>query len=244
MPNPYFRFKQFTVYHDRCAMKVGTDGVLLGAWVDVTHAQRILDIGTGSGLIALMLAQRSTATLATIGAIDIDREAFEQARQNIVDSPWPHRVQAYHCSLQRYAEMASTHYDLLVANPPFFQVTPTPATSARSTARQSHYLSPDDLLCFSSALLGETGRLAVIYPVETAEDFLRLAVQYGFTCSRTLQVKPKHHLPVKRTLLELTRCKMSDLAAYQQDTLVIEEDERYQYTPQFIDLIKDFYLKY
>ena len=242
MPNPYFRFKQFTVYHDRCAMKVGTDGVLLGAWADISNAPRILDIGTGSGLIALMLAQRSEAK---IDALEIDKQACAQAQENVNASPWANRIQIYHQSLQDYVQTASGGYDLLIANPPFFQSTPASTPSSRSLARQSHHLTPEALLQAAPHLLGKAGRLAVIYPVDRAERFEALSIKQGFICRRKLYIKPKHHLPTKRILLDLQqRDNAKTSSTCTPKTLVIEEAERYTYTPAFIELIKDFYLKY
>lgn len=117
MPNPYFSFKQFTVYHDRCAMKVGTDGVLLGAWADVSGARDILDIGTGTGLIALMLAQRSEAHIM---AVDIDEDAVKQAKENVEKSPWPGRIEVERHDICCFN--SDIRYDVIVSNPPYFSI--------------------------------------------------------------------------------------------------------------------------
>ena len=136
MPNPYFQFKRFTVYHDRCAMKVGTDGVLLGAWTDVSSSQQILDIGTGTGLIALMLAQRNVT--AHITAIDIDEEAIEQAQGNIAASPWKNRIEVMKQDFCQYS--ANRLFDTIVSNPPYFNQSLKGPDSQRNTARHTDSL--------------------------------------------------------------------------------------------------------
>lgn len=244
MPNPYFRFKQFTIYQDQCAMKVGTDGVLLGAWTAVANLQQILDVGTGTGLLALMLAQRCQAQ---IDAVEIDAAACQQAAENFSRSPWAERIHLFNQSLQAYNQVSQKQYDLLVANPPFHPASlTTTIASARAFARQNQHLPASDLLTAADALLGKGGRLAVIYPATAALEFQALAEDYGFRSHRMLQVKPKHHLPVKRILLDFHRSEhwKGPPQTCQVETLVLEEAERYVYTPEFIALIKDFYLKY
>ncbi|MEQ8469446.1 tRNA1(Val) (adenine(37)-N6)-methyltransferase [Coleofasciculus sp. E1-EBD-02] len=236
MSNPYFRFKQFTVFHDRCAMKVGTDGTLLGAWTDITGVQSILDIGTGTGLVALMLAQRSRAY---IDAVEIDPEACIQARENVEKSPWRDRIQVYLSSVQDYATTCSKRYDLIVSNPPFFDNASKASHKARTVARHSDSLKQLDLLQVAEQLLGENGRLAVIYPTESAQIFQEKAQAFGFYCHRKLSVKPTLASPTKRIVLELGKHQLTS----QEKVLAIEATRRV-YTPEFISLIKDFYLKY
>lgn len=235
MPNPYFRFKQFTIVQDRCAMKVGTDGVLLGAWTDTTGTQQILDIGTGTGLIALMMAQRSQAQ---IDAVDIDENACIQARENVLRSPWSEQIRVYYCSVQDYATTCPKRYDLLVSNPPFFENADKPQELARTVARHSDFLQQVDILQVAQQLLHGNGRLAVIYPPEQAKIFEQKANALGFFSNRKLCVKPKSD-QTKRILMELGKSK----SEYQETTIVLEAD-RHVYTPEFVALIKDFYLKY
>ncbi|MGD1807411.1 tRNA1(Val) (adenine(37)-N6)-methyltransferase [Dapis sp. BLCC M126] len=239
-----FRFKQFTILQDRCAMKVGTDGTLLGAWVDVSGAEKILDIGTGTGLIALMLAQRScqpcrTLSLANIDAVEIDTDSSIQARENVERSPWSNRVKIANSSIQKYTDICQKRYDLIVSNPPFFENALKAANQARTVARHTDFLSQADLLQAAVQLLSETGRLAVIYPVEQAENFQEKAEYLGLFCQRKLYVKPMPEIPTKRILMELSKNQLP----YQENTLTIEV-KQYMYTPEFIALIKDFYLKY
>lgn len=236
MPNPYFRFKKFTVFHDRCAMKVGTDGVLLGAWTSITNTQQILDIGTGTGLIALMLAQRS---LAQIDAVEIDREACNQARENINNSPWPNRIQIYHNSIQNYTINCPKRYNLLISNPPFFTNASKAAIKERTVARHSDLLEQFEILQIAENLLYEDGRLAIIYPTEQAIIFQEKAETFGFSCQRKLYVKSTPQSPIKRILLELGKIERE----YQESTLIIETT-RHNYSAEFVGLIKDFYLKY
>ncbi len=234
--NPYFKFKQFTIFQDRCAMKVGTDGVLLGAWTGVEKAQNILDIGTGTGLVALMLAQRS---LAKIDAVEIDECSSMQARENVTLSPWKERINVYSSSIQDYAHYCTTAYHLIVSNPPFFENASKASEPARTVARHTDMLSPIDLLNISQKLLKPDGRLAVIYPIEAANSFQNTATKYGIFCQKKLLVKPTPTRSAKRVLMEFSTTQTNPV----EQTLSIETD-RHRYTPEFIDLVKDFYLKY
>ncbi|MGA9381814.1 MAG: methyltransferase [Phormidium sp.] len=236
MPNPYFRFKKFTVFHDRSAMKVGTDSILLGAWANITNTQQILDIGTGTGLIALMLAQRS---LAQIDAVEIDLEACNQARENITNSPWSNRIQLYRNSIQDYTINCPKRYNLLISNPPFFTNASKAAIKARSLARHSDSLEQSDILQIAEKLLCEDGKLAIIYPTEQAETFQKKAETFGFYSQRKLYVKSTLQSSIKRILLEFGKSQLE----YQESTLVIET-ARHSYSAEFVDLIKEFYLKY
>lgn len=233
-------------------MKVGTDGVLLGAWTDITGAQHILDIGTGTGLIALMLAQRimphhPSLPHAQIDAVEIDEDACIQARENVERAScggasltlWSKRIQVYHCSIQDFARTCSKRYDLLVSNPPFFENAYKASKKARTVARHSDFLQQLDILQVAEQLLREDGRLAVIYPTEEAKIFQEKAEAFGFFCNRKLYVKPTLESKIKRILMELGKSKLED----QVTTLTIEA-ARHIYTAEFIALIKDFYLKY
>lgn len=217
-------------------MKVGTDGVLLGAWTDTTGTQQILDIGTGTGLIALMLAQRSQAQ---IDAVDINEDACIQARENILRSPWSEDIQVYHCSVQDYATTCPKRYDLLVSNPPFFENAYKAQELARTLARHSDSLPQLDILQVAEQLLHGDGRLAVIYPPESAKIFQEKAKAFGFFCNRKLCVKTTLENQTKRILMELGKSK----SEYQETTITLEAAKNV-YTAEFIALIKDFYLKY
>ena len=182
MGSPNFRFKQFTVWHDRCAMKVGTDGVLLGAWCPLPHRPiasspyRLLDIGTGSGLIALMLAQRlsSQSPIAnnpyTIDAIDMDADAVNQANYNFEQSPWAKHLHAHQTSLQDW--QSQTKYNLIVSNPPYFQSSLKNPDQARATARHTDSLSYGELIRHAARLLADHCRIALILPAEAEQEII------------------------------------------------------------------------
>jgi len=236
MANPYFSFKQFTVYHDRCAMKVGIDGVLLGVWANVENTGRILDIGTGSGLIALMLAQRSTSD---IDAIDIDANAVLQASVNITSSPWGHRVNVQEISLQDFAKTTTRKYDLIVSNPPYFINSFKSPTDNRTFARHTVSLSHEELILNAQNMLHPTGRICIILPVIEAEQCEVFATSHGLYCNREVRVIPKPNGEVKRLMMEFG----SQPCLKEITELIIESDERHCYSEEFTALAKDFYLK-
>ncbi len=218
-------------------MKVGTDGVLLGAWVDTTNLNSVLDIGTGCGLLALMLAQRSEAR---VDAVEMNESAAEQANENIARSPWATRIDIHHTTVQEFGLRTSRRYDLLIANPPYFSDSFKAEGVARNQARHSDTLSPTDLLAAAAALLLPSGRFALIYPTGQAESLLEQALAEGWFCRRKLLVHPRSDKPVHRILLELTREPTTCVEA----TLVIETEKRHEYTAEYAALTKDFYLRF
>ena len=234
MPNPYFAFKQFTVRHDRCAMKVGTDGVLLGAWTDLSHSRRILDIGTGTGLIALMLAQRCMDVRIT--AIDLDSAAVEQAQENIQASPWKDRIEALQQDICTYHPNGT--FDTIVSNPPYFIDSLKCPDGQRSTARHTDTLDADRLIGKVSELLTSDGRFSIILPAEQTEDLIRVAGEKGLHPSRQTWVITRPGLSPKRILMEFRKIPVT----LQPDELVIEL-ERHVYSEEYIALTKEFYLK-
>jgi tRNA1Val (adenine37-N6)-methyltransferase len=196
-----FRFKQFSVRHERSGMKVGTDGVLLGAWVDVTHAQQFLDIGTGSGVIALMLAQR-TDPAAMIDAVELDTLAYEEACENFNASPWKEKINPYLSSIQNFATIKK--YDLIISNPPYFQNSFKPPAAQREVARHTGSLTFADLITAAEKLLRPTGRLNVILPNAEGLQFETLALEHGFYCTRKWTFKTRKEKPIERWLLEFS----------------------------------------
>jgi tRNA1Val (adenine37-N6)-methyltransferase len=234
MPNPFFSLKQFTIHHDRCAMKVGTDGVLLGTWTDIRHSRRILDIGTGTGLISLMLAQRQAD--ATITAIDIDAEAVNQAQENIQDSPWKERITAVLQDLKTYRPQEL--FDTIVSNPPYFIDSLKCPDNQRNTARHTDTLDMHTLLYQTSLLLTPEGRFSIVLPAEQTNTLIEAAGRVGLYPSRHTAVITRPGLAPKRTLMEFTR----QIEAFQTEELVIEL-ERHVYSEAYIALTKDFYLK-
>lgn len=234
MANPFFTFKQFTIRHDRCAMKVGTDGVLLGAWTDVNHSQRMLDIGTGTGLIALMLAQRCPQ--ASITAIDIDIDAVGQAQENVLLSPWSDRVEVKLQDICKY--LTDKHFDTIVSNPPYFIDSLKCPNDQRNTARHTDTLDAERLLESVARLLTDDGRFSIILPAEQTDLLIQTAYAQGLYPSRQTAVITRPGLSPKRILMEFQKTK----EAFQPDELIIEL-ERHVYSEGYIALTKDFYLK-
>lgn len=235
MPATTFQFKQFYVNHDQCAMKVGTDGVLLGSWVNLTQEEKILDIGTGTGLIALMMAQK---TDAIIDAIDIDVDAFQQARINIEHSPWVDRINVYLCSLQYYALHPKYKYDLIVSNPPYFLDAFKSLTLSRNVARfTDETLSFDDLIAGVISLMKPQARFCLILPCKEGQIFYKKAFDKGLFCNRITRVKTKKEKSEKRVLMEF-----SFEQALVDDTLLVIQENDLQFTEEYINLTKDFYL--
>lgn len=237
MSNPYFRFKQFTVFHDRCAMKVGTDGVLLGAWSGVGEAVKILDVGTGCGLVALMMAQRNPEAFIT--AIDIDESAASQARENIQHSPFSDRISVEALSLQQYAASKPAGFDLIVSNPPFFSDSLLPPDPRRTGARHSVTLTLGDLLHFSAGGLAPGGVLSLIIPYDRKDELEYLSNEYHFFLKRRTIVHPLPGTPPKRLLAELT---LLPVKSPQTGSLTIE-CSRHCYTDKFAALVRGFYLE-
>ena len=236
--NNYFQFKQFRIVQERSAMKVGMDGVLLGAWADLSGAERILDIGTGTGLIALMMAQTNPS--AQIDAIEIDPEAFQEASLNTQQSAWSDRINAELFSFQEFAERTNRKYDLIVSNPPFFTNGVKAPVENRAQARHSDSLPLDVLISGAAGLLRGNGRIALVLPVESLQEIVQLADLNKLYISRLCRVKPNPVKPVFRVLIELA----NSACTIQESELMIEFEKHHDYTPEYKELTKDFYLKF
>ena len=233
-----FTFKQFTVQQDRCAMKIGTDGVLLGAWTPIdNNPNAILDIGTGTGIIALMLAQRSEAS--QIDALEIDENAYEQSTDNFENSPWNDRLYCFHAGLDEFVEEPEDEYDLIVSNPPFYTEDFKTDNQARDLARFADAMPFEDLIEAAALLLSENGIFAVIIPFKEEASFITLAEEYELYPVKITRVKGTPTTEIKRSLLAFSRTRPT---AFPTDELIIETS-RHQYTPEYIDLTKAFYLK-
>jgi len=236
--NNYFQFKQFMIIQDQSAMKVGVDGVLLGAWADGSGAERILDVGTGTGLIALMMAQRNPNTW--IDAVEIEPEAYQEALLNMDQSPWSDRLSVQCCSFQELKERAVLKYDLIVSNLPFFGNGLKVPDENRAKARHSDSLPLDVLISGAGGMLNRAGKIALVLPVESLQELEQLAVLNKLWISRLCRVKPNPQKPVFRILVELAHSESS----VQEEELMIEFEKHFDYTPEYRELTKDFYLKF
>jgi tRNA1Val (adenine37-N6)-methyltransferase len=235
MANQEFVFKQFKITQDKCAMKVGTDAVLLGSWVNPSNADSILDIGTGTGIIALMLAQRSNAV---IDAIDIDNNAFVQASENAAACSWKDHIHVHNISLQQFSLNNEKKYDLIVSNPPYFIDSSKAFEESRSNARHTDQLPYDDLLKGVLTLLNPHGKFYVILPTKESEQFRDLAEQNKLFLTKLTRVITRTDKPEKRWLMRFEFIRKS----FSEDSLIIEKDERHSYTDEYKELTKDYYL--
>jgi tRNA1Val (adenine37-N6)-methyltransferase len=235
MPNQEFVFKQFKVLQDKCAMKVGTDAVLLGAWANTIQAKKILDIGTGTGIIALMLAQKSGAK---IDAIDIDKDSFIQASENITNSNWKDRINVYQISLQEFAAITESKYELIVSNPPYFIDSSKALEESRTNARHTDLLPYKDLIEGVLKLLQNNGKFYVILPVKEAEIFTKMAEEKKMYLTKLLKVIPRTDKPIKRHLMRFELLKKNR----NESEIVIEKNLRHDYTTEYKELTKDYYI--
>lgn len=232
-----FQFKQFTIQQDKTAMKVGTDGVLLGAWANLDfNPNSILDIGAGTGLIALMMAQRCDTE--TIDAIELNDEAYEQTVENFESSDWADRLFCYHASLDEFTDEIDEKYDFIISNPPFYTSTYKELSEERAMARHAESLTYADLLESTSKLLSENGNCAFIIPFEEEENFLKIATENHLYPNRITHVKGALNTAVKRSLLQLSFLKTEPI----QSELTLELS-RHNYTEEYKSLVQDFYLK-
>ncbi|WP_347839656.1 methyltransferase [uncultured Draconibacterium sp.] len=235
MGNNYFRFKQFTIHQEKAAMKVGIDGVLLGSWAKVNNCRLVLDVGTGTGLIALMLAQQSSAKIM---AIDVEGNAVIQAQQNVQASPWAEQIQVRKISFQELINDDELKFDLLVSNPPFFQHSLKAGTKERTLARHTDSLPYSVLIEGASRMLSENGRCAFIFPKQAEKEIEHLAEKNNLFLQRKTWVQPKHNKTVNRVLFEFGRNKANVIS----ETLVIYENDG-TWTTAFKALTSRYYLK-
>lgn len=231
----HFQFKQFTIYHDRATMKVGTDGVLLGAWTNVDEVKNILDIGTGTGVIALMLAQR-TPSSTQIDAVEIDSDNARQAIENILLSPWPEKTKVHHVPIQNYNP--EKKYDLIVSNPPYFQNSFKPPDEKRLRTRHTVDLSFSDLIQAVKKLLNTTGRFNIILPYQEGLEFIDLAKNNSLYCTRQCGFRSRADKPIERWLLEFS---LIDKHTVFDEIILYQIGE--EWSERYKALTKEFYLK-
>lgn len=219
-------------------MKIGTDSVLLGAWCPIdNNPYSVLDIGAGTGILSLMLAQRSHAE--QIDALEIDEAAYEQCVENFEASPWPDRLFCFHAGLDEFVDEPEDEYDLILSNPPFYAEDFKTDNSQRDLARFQDALPFEDLVEAADLLLSENGVFAVILPYKEEERFIDLCAEVELYPVKVTRVKGSHTTPIVRSLLAFKRYELSVLTA---DELVIEIN-RHEYTDAYVNLTKDFYLK-
>jgi len=238
MSRDFFRFKQFAVRQGSAAMKVGIDSVLLGAWVGVDHFVRIVDVGSGTGLLALMMAQRYPD--AVIDAVEIDGEAYRQTIENVTNSPWRSRIRVICDDFNHYVEHCSLRYDLIISNPPYFTASLKPSDEKRNIARHNDSLPHCRLLAGSVKLLTPAGIMAVVLPRAEAVKFIDEAVVNSLFVKRMLYVQSLPSKPVYRMLVELSKTEYSR----DEQTLYIEKADRSDVTDEYRQLTKEFYLQF
>ncbi|MFY0713305.1 methyltransferase [Seonamhaeicola sp. NFXS20] len=232
-----FQFKQFTVNQYKCAMKIGTDSVLLGAWTSIDHNPfNILDIGAGTGILSLMMAQRSKAQ--QIEAIEIDDNAFEQCAENFENSPWNDRLFCFHASLLEYIEAVDEKFDLIICNPPFYSENYKTNDISRDLARFSDAMPMEHIIFAVISFLSQKGKFSIVLPFKEENKYIEEASLIKLFPNRILRIKGNPNSEIKRSLIEFS-FRESEIKTKE---LVIET-ERHQYTQEYIDLTKDFYLK-
>ena len=235
-----FQFKEFTIHQDKAAMKVGTDGVLLGAWCAVDdYPDSILDIGSGTGVVALMIAQRSDAM--TIDAVEVDENAYEQTVENFEKSDWGDRLYCYHATFQEFADEIATEeesYNLIVSNPPFYTDTFESKDASRNKARFTAALSFEELVLGVAKILSKNGIFTTIIPFKEEEKFIDIAKEHQLFLNSVCRVQGNNTSEIKRSLLAFS-FEETEI----QETHLIIETARHQYTEDYINLTKDFYLK-
>jgi tRNA1Val (adenine37-N6)-methyltransferase len=235
--NNYFQFKQFKIIQERSAMKVGTDGVLLGAWANVAEAIKVLDVGTGTGLIALMIAQRSHAKIT---GIEIEKKAAEEAAENAQNSLWSNRIKIQNISFQEFKETTNEKFDLVISNPPFFTNSQRSKCDYLAMAKHNHLLPFAVLANGAEKLLEQNGNLAVILPVEAVRDFTQIALNERFFMIRQTEVRSNRLKKVHRYLLEFSKTEKP----LKKDFIYIHTDDNSDFTEQYKILTRDFYLNF
>lgn len=238
MSNDSFEFKKFKIKQDKCAMRVSTDAVLLGAWVTPNGSTSILDIGTGTGIIALMLAQKSNASIL---AIDIDKDSTEQAKVNVAESIFSNKVNVIHSSFQELVRTSTQKFNLIVTNPPYFIDSLKSNNDTRTTARHTDSLSFEDLLSGVKKLLDDKGKFCLILPKNEAILFREMAQSKGLYLSKLLRIRTRMEKDSEKRHLMQFEFKESE---FSESTLVIEKDSHRNYTEEYKELTKDYYIHF
>ena len=237
MPNNYFRFKQFIINQEKSVFKVGTDGVLLGACADLTEGKKILDAGTGTGLIAIMIAQRTDVDII---AIEPDENSYLEACDNVERSKWHNRINVKNIGFQKYSTGQKEKFDIIISNPPYFRDSLRNPDELKSAARHAYSLTSSEILEGANKLLKSEGSLQIVLPYVEGTLFIAEAIQYGFYCNRIIKVKPVPGGEIKRLILKFERIKKPLLEKF----LTIETGIRHRYTEEYKEVTKDFYLNF
>lgn len=233
-----FKFKQFEIKQDKCAMKVGMDGVLLGAWTDVANANSALDIGSGTGVITLMLAQRLTNADSFSHGVEIDEEAYHQSIKNFTASQFSGKTYCFLDSIQNFSKTVENRYDIIVSNPPFFSGGTFSSTENKTAVRHTVKLAHGDLLHATKTLLNTDGKFCVILPFIEGLRFIEVATSYGFYLTKRTNVLPKAEKNIERLLLQFE----NNSKPLVQDEIILQESVPDRvYTQQYKELTKDFY---
>ncbi len=238
MSNNYFQFKKFTVYQDKTAMKVGVDSVLLGAYTECKNAKNILDIGTGTGLLALMLAQK---TSVPVTAIELEQNAYRQALENIQNSKW-NNISVLHSSVQDYAAKGNITFDLIICNPPYFHKSLGTNNLQRNIARHDNELTIDILISCINTLLSDKGRFYMIYPYDRKEEVLNTAAKYKLYPTNLLAVRGNESKPPNRIIIELAFDNSNHQSHANEKLLTVRSKSTNKYTKEYKELTKDYYL--
>ena len=231
-----FQFKQFAVDHNLCSMKVGVDGTLLGAWADIKNCKKILDVGTGSGLIALMMAQKNEE--AQVHAIEIEENAFKQAQINFDNSPWSNRLNLHLGDFKNWHP--EEKFDLIISNPPYFTASLKSEKEGRNLARHDDALSLFELLNKAKELLSNTGKICLVYPFDGLKSIEEQTKICALSIKSITLVKPVISKPPKRALVEIT--KETNLEVRMNELSI--QANGHEFTPEYIQLTKDFYLNF
>lgn len=232
-----FQFKQFSIKDENSALKVGTDAVLLGAYVKLENIKSVLDIGCGSGIIALMMAQKSNST---IDAIDIDFESIQEAKVNFKNSPWSDQIIAIHTSLSDFVKQSNKKYDLIISNPPFFNNSLKSSSDRNNLSKHTSILNHEDLVFGVKNLIAPNGVFAVIIPFDQITSFLNIAFIEGFHCFQKLIIYPTPKKPANRVIIEFRSNRFNKST---EENLTIR-DESGNFTEQYKTLTSDFYLNF
>lgn len=232
-----FQFKKFAIEQEDCAMKIGTDGVLLGAWCDVSKATKALDIGTGSGVIAVMLGQRCNAKIV---GIEIEECAYLEAKTNMENADWSDRLSAKNAAIQDYAKLTREEYDLIVSNPPFFSGGTFSDNQDRNNVRHTVKLGHGDLLTAARKLLTKNGKFCVILPLIEGLRFQEVAKSYALYCTKITEVKSRPEGSVERLLMQFEKAAIEEPV---KNEMSIYQQKGKAYSVEYIALTKDFYLK-